>query len=112
MKYKDGVIVLLVKMIDGKQVWISPSDKITFALKTADAISTSRFNKEIVITSLLDGKHGVKSLHYSGNGADLRIFIYTKDELAAFVKFLKEALDKEFDIVLEKDHIHIEYDPK
>lgn len=112
MKYKDGVIVLLVKMEDGKQVWISPSDKMTFALKTADAISTSRFNKEIVITSLLDGKHGAKSLHYSGNGANLRIFIYTKDELVAFVKFLKDALDKEFDIVLEKDHIHIEYDPK
>lgn len=65
----------------------------------------------ITITSVTDGKHGKGSLHYIGNAADIR----SKDmdfESEHFVMLLREALGKNYDVINEKDHIHIEYQPK
>jgi len=67
---------------------------------------------QCVITSASDGVHSPNSLHYSGKALDLR----TKHLIPAVVPFLvrdlKLALGEQFDVVLETDHIHLEFDPK
>lgn len=65
-----------------------------------------------VITSCSDGKHGPNSLHYSGNALDLRTHHLRSEQVhPVFIK-IKEALGQQFDVVLEGDHIHVEFDPK
>jgi len=64
------------------------------------------------ITSASDGKHGPNSLHYSGNALDLRTRDCKPDDLQMIYTSLRNALGGQFDVVLEKDHIHVEFDPK
>ncbi len=68
--------------------------------------------REMVVTSIVDGRHGSGSLHYVGYAADVRIWAIESDGLAEFTEGLAEELGEEFDVVLEKDHIHIEFQPK
>ena len=64
----------------------------------------------MVITSLCDGAHSETSLHYSGNGADLRIWnLSNPDDV---VEKIKSRLNRHYDVILEKDHIHMEYQPR
>lgn len=70
------------------------------------------FFKKLVITSTTEGKHRKNSLHYKGLAFDVRISDKTKEETNRFLNLLKFHFDRTLDIVLEKDHIHIEYDPK
>lgn len=67
---------------------------------------------EMVVTSLNDGKHSQASLHYAGCAADLRIWDVTDVKgLAEKIRVnLGENVD--FDVVVEKDHIHLEFQPK
>jgi len=66
------------------------------------------FHVDAVITSGVDGQHKIDSFHYKGLAIDLR----TKSVLEELTKRLKDALGKEYDVIFEGDHIHIEYDPK
>ena len=68
----------------------------------------AKFHAELVITSGKDGTHGNGSLHYEGKAEDLR----TWNVLDALVKQLKAHLGPDYDVVLEKDHIHVERDVK
>lgn len=68
-----------------------------------------------VITSARDGTHGPNSLHSRNgqcNALDLRTNTLTAEQLPHVVKDLTRALGEQFDVVLESDHIHIEWDPK
>ena len=67
---------------------------------------------DCVITSASDGKHGPNSLHYKGQALDLRTRHINGQGLQLVVDKLKEALGSQFDVVLESDHIHVEFDPK
>lgn len=72
------------------------------------------------ITSLTDGVHSSNSLHYKGRAADLRtrdLKGLAPDKLAALIraKLADFSLGEGFaqspyDVVLEKDHIHVEID--
>ena len=70
-----------------------------------------KFGAECVITAGTDGKHMEGSLHYKGCALDLRTFNVAGKELQVKVA-LQQALGKDYDVVLEKDHVHVEYDPK
>ena len=70
------------------------------------------FNTELVVTSLMDGRHMEGSKHYTGNAADFRIWNFEAHELPYVVKQLKNILGNDYDVVLESTHIHVEYDPK
>jgi hypothetical protein len=68
----------------------------------------------LVVTSVMDSKHGDHSYHYEGAAADLRLpsrcgARKPDDEVSADIRF---ALTDEFDVVLEGDHIHVEFDVK
>ena len=66
---------------------------------------------ELVITSANDGKHGDKTLHHKGLALDLRTWTLGGRE-GEVAKALQEALGEAYDVVLEVDHIHLEFDPK
>lgn len=67
---------------------------------------------EAVVTSVCDGRHMLGSKHYEGLAADFRISHVFPGSVPKIVSELKADLGAEFDVVLEKDHIHVEYDPK
>jgi hypothetical protein len=77
-------------------------------------IQTVYYRKGYVctITSCSDGKHGPNSLHYSGKALDIRTRNVMPLDLPGIVKDIKESLGEQFDVVLEGDHIHVEFDPK
>lgn len=68
---------------------------------------------ECVVTSCVDGKHMAGSLHYKGAAIDLRTkHVPHALELKQIVGRIKECLGPDFDVVLEQDHLHIEFDAK
>jgi len=69
--------------------------------------------QELTITSAVGRKHGKGSLHYVGLAIDLRTRdLDSKEQKARIVQKIRDRLTDEFDVVSEKDHIHIEYQPK
>lgn len=65
---------------------------------------------DTILTSANDGKHMENSKHYKGFAIDLRIkHILDKEELKKIYEDIKQACNKSFDVILEKTHIHIEY---
>ena len=65
----------------------------------------------LTVTSLTDGTHSKGSLHYVGLAADIRVSDMPF-EVLKYVDSLKLALKENYDVVYEKTHIHIEYQPK
>lgn len=68
---------------------------------------------DLVITSGSDGKHKPTSLHYKGLALDFRTRDLRPPSAVINVAHrLRAALGADFDVVVEGDHIHLEYDPK
>ena len=65
---------------------------------------------EMTITSGNDGTHKKGSLHYINRAIDIR----SKDMKSPIEVTLriKQRLGRNFDVIYEFNHIHIEYDPK
>ena len=77
----------------------------------------AEFGLEALVTSTGPGdREGVKSVegtkHGVGQAFDLRISSIPKSKLTEVVEALKLALGDDYDVVLEEDHIHVEFDPK
>lgn len=92
------------------------------------------YDDVIVITSINDGRHASRSLHYKDRAVDVRCFghrpggikavganviggaaqLHRNQRIAAeaWRDRLASRLGDAFDVVLEADHIHIEHDPK
>lgn len=70
-----------------------------------------RIGKELVVTSCTDGKHMKGSKHYSGYAIDIRTRHLNALEISKLVAWFKSHYEREYDMVVEKDHIHVEYDP-
>ncbi len=69
-------------------------------------------DREMVITSVTDGKHSRGSLHYAGMAVDLRRRHLGVKDAELVLAALKDALGADFDASLESTHFHIEYQPK
>ena len=67
---------------------------------------------DCVITSANDSKHGPNSLHYKGQALDLRTRHLPEPAVQGIIDKLKVSLGEQFDVVLEADHFHLEYQPK
>jgi hypothetical protein len=68
-----------------------------------------------VITSCRDGKHKDGSLHYEGKAVDIRLA--SRFNMSPNIDLLmlnegRAALGEQYDLVLEQDHFHLEFDPK
>jgi hypothetical protein len=66
---------------------------------------------EFVMTSGSDGKHSKGSLHYKGCAIDIRTRHIDVSRARTLAQRLIEALGENFDVVVERTHIHVEYDP-
>ncbi len=81
-------------------------------LLVADGIYHAQGFK-MVVTSVVDGRHSLTSLHYAGQAADLRTRnMGTDDTKQEIGNLIRESLTSEFDVVVEKTHIHLEFQPK
>lgn len=73
----------------------------------------ARYGADCIITSGRDGRHSARSWHYFGRALDFRTRHLpsegAKSKVAAEVK---EAVGDAFDVVLERTHLHVEYDPR
>ncbi len=100
--------MLLKKGVDQRDV----HPTIWYALGLVEGIY--RINAvKLVVTSLRDGKHKEGSKHYDGLAVDLRTKNVAIGLLDAVYRSVRNVLEPYgFDVVLEKDHIHVEYDPK
>lgn len=73
-----------------------------------------KYETELVITSGEDSRHSSTSLHYSGNAVDLRTRTLPNPKVDGqqIANTLDEKLGRNFDVIFEGDHIHIEYQPR
>lgn len=86
--------------------------EIRLGLSVAEGVYAEA-NTLCVVTCGVDGKHMAASKHYSGNAVDLRINnLPATSPPQAIVNKIKERISPDYDVVLEGDHIHLEYDPK
>lgn len=69
-------------------------------------------HKELVITSVVDSEHSKGSLHYVGHAVDIRTKNLSEKEAIFIAKQIRANLSNEYDVVLESNHIHIEWQPK
>ena len=96
MKIKDGV------NIQGIKIEMRP------VLVYADRI-WKKYGQKLVITSGIDSEHSAGSLHYYGYALDLRTRDFKAAEKKKCADELRLALGDGFDVVVEKTHIHVEY---
>lgn len=97
VKCKDGV------------VFKSFNREFVRLLKAMDGIG-ELFGMPLTITSGNDGKHMETSLHYKDLAWDIRIKDLVKDRVPRLVEELKTRLGPGFQVILEKDHVHCEFD--
>lgn len=109
IRLKDGV------KLDG----LSP--QILLAIVVADqqraALGWMAPRMETVVTSVNDSQHRVNSLHYQGRAVDLRTHDLDDRHKDVWVDYIRRALGKDFDVLLEglgtpNEHLHLEWDPK
>lgn len=78
--------------------------------RVAETVFLESVSRESIITSALDGEHSPGSFHPVGLALDFRTNDLTPAEIARVVDRLKLELP-EFDVVVERTHIHIEPGP-
>lgn len=89
---------------------MSPS--LTQYYNTIDSIHSCVTGRSAIITSARDGKHMIGSLHYRGRAIDLRTRDLSPKKARRLTRELQTELGRLFDIVVEYDHIHLEYQPR
>ena len=62
--------------------------------------------EDIYVTSVREGTHGIGSLHPSGRAFDIR---HPKE---ISIHEIRSALGKDWDVIEEPSHLHLEFDPK
>lgn len=81
------------------------------AIWPAVAAAYASFDRECIITSVMDGEHK-EIVHYLGFATDFRTRNVPQGWWDKLVDRIRENLTDEYDVVLEKDHIHVEFDPR
>jgi uncharacterized protein YcbK (DUF882 family) len=102
----------MIKIKSGVSLKLMTPQMAIAALVVAQVYDAHQIN-ECVITSGSDGKHSKNSLHYKGLALDFRTrdiktVIYRK----LIAQEIRDALGSDFDVVVESDHIHVEFDVK
>jgi hypothetical protein len=85
------------------------------AMAVADLVAAAtfyRYDYALRITSGMEGKHSAGSLHYSGAGRDYGLRDVPVSDRQPIREEMSDDLGPDFDVVLESDHIHVEWQPK
>lgn len=85
--------------------------ELLLGLMVADGVY-AKHGFDCVVTSLVDGKHSRTSLHYTGCGADLRTRNLPAGLAQVIADEINACLTDDYDVIVEADHIHMEYQPK
>ncbi|MFQ5535750.1 MAG: hypothetical protein ACE5EM_13175 [Sphingomonadales bacterium] len=86
--------------------------ELALAAAVADSVFAAH-GLDCVITSAVEGRHGRGSFHFNGLAMDLRRRDANEaNNTEAIDSDLKDALGQDFDVVLERNHWHIEFQPK
>ena len=99
VKFKTGVVLHLLRQ--------PIVDLLNFLAKIAKEIQTN-----IIITSMNDGKHREGSFHYINLAVDIRIWNLPSFRTAENLTNLIRGLHENYDVILEKNHIHVEWDDR
>lgn len=67
---------------------------------------------ELIVTACTDSRHRAGSLHYVGLAVDLGFGTVGPEQRTPLILELREMLGPDFDVVLEADHLHAEFQPK
>ena len=95
----------------------NPCKEIWYALGAAEVLYNLH-SRRLTVTSLNDGKHGKRSLHFRNMAVDIRTKNLNGSIKGGIFRTLRRRLDpKGFDTLFEyegtpNEHFHIEYDPK
>jgi hypothetical protein len=77
------------------------------------AVVYAEQHAELVVTGAVEFGHSVTSLHQYGRACDYRTHhLPSKATAIAIADELRQRLGSDYDVVLESDHIHVEFDPK
>lgn len=102
----------MLRLKDDSISFANLQPQILFALTVANDVY-DQFGIDCVVTSANDGIHSTTSLHYSGAAVDLRIRNFdSRDDAQEAAFIISDALNQHYDVLLESDHIHIEYQPR
>ena len=63
---------------------------------------------DVTVTSGCDGEHSMGSSHYIGKAFDIRIRDYP-GKIKTWTDRIRQALGKRYFVLLEADHIHIQW---
>ena len=66
---------------------------------------------DCIYTSVCDGVHSANSLHYVGLAVDCRTRHLRTAHIRDIADLIEDALGNDWDVVVESDHIHVEFDP-
>ena len=72
----------------------------------------AKWGVDCIVTSGTDGTHRTGSLHYFGLAFDFRTRTVPASSRAGLRDEIAKRLGSNYDVVLESDHLHVEYDPK
>ncbi len=70
------------------------------------------YDVDMVITSANDSNHSTTSLHYAGAAVDLRTYTLDESKRSECVERIRKKVGGDFDVILESNHIHMEYQPR
>lgn len=114
--FKDDSVRLNEAALDDEMIRVYRA-----LLRTAPSL----FSDTVVITSITDGTHSRKSLHYVGRAVDVRFMgrhrmggvlggseSHSMERTRDWAVRLRQQLGVAYDVLVEKDHLHIEWDPK
>lgn len=103
---------------DGKKASLSLLAALYRAQWAVEAAGLGPF----VVTSVFDSDaHLTTSFHYKGRAADIRTYeendspdgtAFASPSARRMWAVIAEALGPGFDVIIEKDHIHVEHDPR
>lgn len=85
-------------------------NEMLVAVMAADHV-WGRLGQELVITSGVEALHSKTSRHYLGYAVDLRTRYFTDENKKKARDMLAERLGDDYLVLLESDHIHVEYRP-
>lgn len=70
-----------------------------------------KYGVDLVITSGMEGRHGLRSMHYLGYAVDFRNRDIKVTERGQIIVALQDALGPDYQVINEKDHIHVQFRP-
>ena len=83
-----------------------------YGMGVFEQISIDVTGIEPVVTCGLEGLHSDGSFHPLGKAVDFRRRYYSDEQAKEILRRFNIRLDKNFDLILESDHFHLEHDVK